>query len=485
MKKIAMLFTVAIAGLCMAPIVEGAFGESWRDTPITAGAPPPKLISPTDGAVFTTGVITLQWENQAPASNYYLQIDDSSDFSSPNYEYSEITATQKTVSLAAGTWYWRVRQYRQTPGVTFGAWTNWSEVRSFTVQAEGQRAATSLSIQPFTFELLSGGSKTLTAVLTSDGSPVSGKTISWSATQGSLSPQSATTDSNGRATVTFTAPETDTSIEVRISASFSGDASYAESSAQATATIVPLTPKSLSERVREAMVSLGFENAELADEVGLLENAFSAQQIGGVVNLVGNTLERVYRHPSVEDVSVIEVKARERVKLELRATGGGRSFVLNISKETLASVSKVLVDGNEITKASSYADALDPSDENEPEFFVLEGRAGLQVVLSIPSFSTRTVVLLGPGEPSLLWLAAGAAVVLVLVFVAIARAGRKRAPPGAARPSAPTPQQPAQPVSQPQEAAPPAALKCPACGKENSPRAKFCGYCGHRLAGES
>ncbi|MEW5995252.1 MAG: hypothetical protein AB1744_12795, partial [Candidatus Zixiibacteriota bacterium] len=77
------------------------------------------------------------------------------------------------------------------------------------------------SISPTSFTLRPGGSRTLTATLTSDGVPVAGKTITWAKTAGSLSATSGATDSSGRVSVTYTAPSSETTVT--ITASFAGD----------------------------------------------------------------------------------------------------------------------------------------------------------------------------------------------------------------------------------------------------------------------
>ena len=45
-------------------------------------------------------------------------------------------------------------------------------------------------------------------------------------------------------------------------------------------------------------------------------------------------------------------------------------------------------------EASSYADVLNPADDNgHAEYFVLAGEAGVQVLVSVPHFSVHTVTL--------------------------------------------------------------------------------------------
>jgi parallel beta-helix repeat protein len=93
--------------------------------------------------------------------------------------------------------------------------------------------ATSLVITPSTFTLQPGGSTTLTATLTSNGNPIAGKTITWSATgstdSGSFSPSAGTTDNLGHVTVTYTAPTVRVNLALTIMAYFAGDSQYQSS----------------------------------------------------------------------------------------------------------------------------------------------------------------------------------------------------------------------------------------------------------------
>jgi WD40 repeat protein len=94
---------------------------------------------------------------------------------------------------------------------------------------------TSLSVSPPSFTLGPGQTQTLTATLTAGGTPLPGRTVSWSATAGSVSPSSGLTDSSGRVTAVYTAPDTPTTAT--ITASFAGDAEYGSSYGLSSATV--------------------------------------------------------------------------------------------------------------------------------------------------------------------------------------------------------------------------------------------------------
>jgi len=100
---------------------------------------------------------------------------------------------------------------------------------------------TTLTIDPTSFSLASGASRTLMAILKdNENNPVTGKTILWSATAGSIS-SSSVTDSNGMATATYTAPSVTAQTSVTITATFQGDSQYASSTGQSIGSISPIS----------------------------------------------------------------------------------------------------------------------------------------------------------------------------------------------------------------------------------------------------
>ena len=78
-----------------------------------------------------------------------------------------------------------------------------------------QTAATAVSAQAGATCLQPGAETTVTATATDpSGNPVSGQAITFSASDGSMSPQTAVTDSNGQATATFTAGSSDATATI-------------------------------------------------------------------------------------------------------------------------------------------------------------------------------------------------------------------------------------------------------------------------------
>jgi hypothetical protein len=87
------------------------------------------LKTPVDGYRTTTTKPVFYWAVAAGATQYEIQIDTSSAFTSPGLidAYRTTTSYTPATPLAYGTYYWRVRPY------TAGGWGNWTSVRSFTI----------------------------------------------------------------------------------------------------------------------------------------------------------------------------------------------------------------------------------------------------------------------------------------------------------------------------------------------------------------
>jgi len=88
--------------------------------------------------------------------------------------------------------------------------------------------------------------KYLTATLTSNGNPVEGENIIWSATAGTIDPSSGKTDNGGQVSVLYTAPTYNTFIIM--SASYAGSDQYESSSASSYGTIFAISGLIISEK---------------------------------------------------------------------------------------------------------------------------------------------------------------------------------------------------------------------------------------------
>ncbi len=89
---------------------------------------PPTLISPANTTTVSSSKVTWQTpEYQLAATDKYrVQIDNQSDFSSPEKDYTT-NNTSYTPSLAEGIWHWRVKAKDST-----NQWSDWSSVWNFT-----------------------------------------------------------------------------------------------------------------------------------------------------------------------------------------------------------------------------------------------------------------------------------------------------------------------------------------------------------------
>jgi subtilisin family serine protease len=69
----------------------------------------PTLVSPTNGSSTSDLTPTFDWNDASGATSYTIQIDNTSNFSSPEYTNSPTVSTYTpAANLAVGTWYWRV-----------------------------------------------------------------------------------------------------------------------------------------------------------------------------------------------------------------------------------------------------------------------------------------------------------------------------------------------------------------------------------------
>jgi hypothetical protein len=104
--------------------------------------------------------------------------------------------------------------------------------------------ATILSISPSSFTLYPGYSgqiQTLVATLKdTNNNALANKTVTWSATSGSLNTSSDTTDTSGQVSVTYTSPAITAQTSATITASFTGDDQYEASSG--TSLGIPAVP---------------------------------------------------------------------------------------------------------------------------------------------------------------------------------------------------------------------------------------------------
>lgn len=181
---------------------------------------------------------TITWNNQPPYGDSLDTITEDGE-AWPIHEWWEWNVTtwvsgelsgDKTASFclkAAGACYFYSKEH--------GTDIPYLEV-TYTVPEPG-KDPTTLAVSPASFTLESGQGRILTATLTSDGTPLAGKTITWARTAGTLSTGSGVADSSGQVSVTYIAPTVETQTLVTVTASFAGDDQYQSSSGNSSGTI--------------------------------------------------------------------------------------------------------------------------------------------------------------------------------------------------------------------------------------------------------
>jgi hypothetical protein len=102
------------------------------------------------------------------------------------------------------------------------------------------KSTTFLTISEENFTLRAGEYRYLTATLTSNGNPIEGEDLTWSATAGNIVPSSGQTNAVGQVTAVYTAPSYKTSVTV--SASYAGSGQYIPSSFSSNGTITAPAP---------------------------------------------------------------------------------------------------------------------------------------------------------------------------------------------------------------------------------------------------
>lgn len=110
--------------------VETTYFDNPYSTPST-----PSLLSPSNGAITNDDTPYLDWGTVTDATEYRIQIDDSSSFTSPVVNTLVGSSSYTSPHLFDDTYYWRVQAYD-----TYGYSSSWSSFRSFTIDTEGPDA---------------------------------------------------------------------------------------------------------------------------------------------------------------------------------------------------------------------------------------------------------------------------------------------------------------------------------------------------------
>jgi len=268
----------------------------------------------------------------------------------------------------------------------------------------------------------SGENLTLTAILLSDGQPVAGRTLAWEASAGSIT-RYAVTDESGTCAAVFSAPSVPVSTRVSITVRFAGDG-YLPGENSLILTVLPMAGPELAGRVREFVENAGVRLG--AEDLSALESSVLENMVGTCISILENgELLTAFRR---EDLSVSVRRMRPGEIVELDVEGSAACVViLNLASGLLPENFRVLVDGQPASPASSYADVLNPLDENIPEYVILQGSGWVHVVVSIPGFSARTITLGALEKPTgVPWVIVGALIVVVVALIILLSGRRVR-----------------------------------------------------------
>jgi len=108
-----------------------SYADSWSFTIDLVGPAPPTLVSPTNGEVLSETTPLLDWNSVAGATQYQVQVDNNSNFFSPEIDVTTVFTDHTPASpLGDDTYYWRVRAKDM-----LGNWGGWSDAWEFEVQA--------------------------------------------------------------------------------------------------------------------------------------------------------------------------------------------------------------------------------------------------------------------------------------------------------------------------------------------------------------
>jgi|GEM_PF-3832615 len=332
--------------------------------------------------------------------------------------------------------------------------------------------SSTLSLSLASTTLDAGDSITITATLkdTVANSPLSDRSITWEATGGSLSAYEGLTNSQGRMTVTFTAPNSISQASLVVTATFSGSSVYLGSTASATILVVgksenvlasadndeisdntpadfndllppndnvgPVenthpylnipTMENFVDNLKQMMDAMGLPIADQEEILQVLRNAISDGKIGASVSIgLENGATSLTEFQGGVKVEVTNVTSGEMIELKVSSdtVENGSIILINIGSDLLSSANTfvVLYDGVGIGLADDYADIIDSQNENVAEYIFVTGANGVQILISIPHFSTHSITISSlPTQPvadTSPWVAAALGIVVATALI--------------------------------------------------------------------
>jgi len=106
---------------------------------------PPNLISPSDGTTESKPKLTWEYKGECVESGscFRVEVDNNSDFSSPEKSTYDTNTSYSPQGLANGTYYWRVKAKDKSD-----TWSDWSKVFKFTIGAQPINPSPTASSSP-------------------------------------------------------------------------------------------------------------------------------------------------------------------------------------------------------------------------------------------------------------------------------------------------------------------------------------------------
>jgi hypothetical protein len=218
-------------------------------------------------------------------------------------------------------------------------------------------------------------------------------------------PEIVSTDSLGRATFVYFAPLVTLSTFDFLSASFTGDGRYLSSVCAREVAILPRLMREMVEKAVENVKSTGeVLGVPVENElVRAVENAIVRGNLGAVLTITAEAgrpeLSKSYERENIRS-RLGKVIAGEKVEVVIESdTKEGRTVLINLDNRVLPGgwIREVWLDNELASLADDYVDVLNPYNDNgRPEYLILVGGRGAQILVSIPHFSTRTITIRGP-----------------------------------------------------------------------------------------
>jgi len=175
-----------------------------------------------------------------------------------------------------------------------------------------------------------------------------------------------------------------------------------------------------------------FEGASITIPVGvnitsiLIHEAITIGNVGSEIN-ISEVESNIFQH-NISLYNGVEIKNLDVRKDAIsfivsgNETGNGKTIVINIDGSVFGPSSQVLVkyDGESISMADDINDVLNPNDDgSNPEYLVVLGSNGAQLLVSVPHFSEHTIEFFVQQVAQYLVYAVVFAVVLVVIAAVV------------------------------------------------------------------